>query len=80
MQTQADEAAAAAAQRWDNLSQAYGELKHAWDTRGPREQDVATMQHLEGLVAQRDAQLGTVEQRFHALRNVRALCCVYLIA
>ena len=69
-QAQADEAADAAAERWGSLSHAYGELKHAWETRGPREQDVAKMQHLEGLVSERDAQLATVEQRFHALRNV----------
>ena len=71
MQASAANAAAAAAERYDALAQAYGELKSAWETRGPRDEDVATMQALRNDVAQRDAQLGSVEERFLSLRNVR---------
>jgi hypothetical protein len=57
--------------RYDELAQVYGELKVAWDTRGPRDEDVAAMDALRARLAEREMQLATAEQRFHELRNVR---------
>jgi DNA repair exonuclease SbcCD ATPase subunit len=70
MQAQADEVKAEAAEQFENLSQAYGELKHAWENRGPREQDMAEMARLQTMLDEQHAQLATAEQRYVMLRNV----------
>ena len=71
LQAEAERARSEASQRFDDLAGAYGELKTAWDNRGPRDEDVAIMAELRGALAAREAQLATAEQRFHELRNVR---------
>lgn len=59
-------------EKYDNLSQAYGELKIAWDNRGAREADVERIDQLTQMVNDRDEQISGFERKYSELRNVCA--------
>ena len=65
------ESRAQAAETYEDLAQAYGELKIAWNSRGPRDEDVARMDELQGILNDRDARLASVEARMNDLKKVR---------
>lgn len=71
LQREMEQATEAAEQKYDDLAQAYGELKEAWETRGPRDEDVAIINDLERGIQDRDQRLETVEERIHELGKVR---------
>lgn len=60
-----------AEERYENLSQAYGELKLAWDNRGAREQDVEKINQLTQMIHEKDEQIQGFEKKYNDLRNVR---------
>lgn len=59
-------------EKYDNLSQAYGELKLAWDNRGAREVDVERINQLTKMIQERDDQIQGFERKYSELRNVSA--------
>ena len=68
-----------AEERYENLSQAYGELKLAWDNRGARDVDVERINQLTRMVSDRDEQIQGFENKYNELRNVRLHCCVAMV-
>lgn len=72
MQATLDEVRTESEERYDNLSQAYGELKLAWDNRGAREVDVEQINQLKQMVNERDEQISGFEKKYSELRNVCA--------
>ena len=71
LQIEMSESRAQAAETYEDLAQAYGELKIAWNSRGPRDEDVARMDELQGILNDRDARLASVEARMNDLKKVR---------
>lgn len=59
-------------EKYENLCQAYGELKLAWDNRGAREVDVERINQLTQMINERDEQIQGFEKKYSELRNVRA--------
>ena len=72
LQAEAEDAQRQAEAKYEHLAQAYGELKEAWETRGPRDEDVEALRALQAALEERAAQLASADQRFHELRNVRS--------
>jgi hypothetical protein len=72
VQAALDDVRTEAEDKYDNLAQAYGELKLAWDNRGAREVDVQRINKLTQMIHERDEQIQGFEKKYSDLRNVRA--------
>jgi hypothetical protein len=59
-------------EKYDNLAQAYGELKLAWDNRGAREVDIQQINKLSQMIHERDEKIQGFEKKYQDLRNVCA--------
>jgi hypothetical protein len=77
MQATLDDVRTESEQRYENLAQAYGELKLAWDNRGAREQDVAQINKLAQMIKEKDDQIQGFERKYNELRNVRPTFTVH---
>lgn len=60
-------------EKYENLSQAYGELKLAWDNRGARQEDLDRINNLQQMIDDRDEQIQGFSKKYNELRNVRII-------